>query len=118
MGHTINVYLGDASSAGNSTINIFPGNPPQPSGSQLDAILQKLEQIMATQSEAAAALTGIATTLDKVSGETTALLVEIQTLKDAAAAAANVTPELQAAIDAVAQRAAAIDALVPDAPAV
>lgn len=117
MGHTINVYLGDTANAGGSTVNIFPGNPPQPPSAEFGAIMQKLEQIMATQSEAAAALNGIATTLDKVSGETTALLVEIQTLKDAATAAGDVSPELQAAIDAVASRAAAIDALVPDAPA-
>lgn len=72
---------------------------------------------MSTQAEAAAQLATVAATLDKVSAESTALLVEIATLKDLAANAANtVSPELQAAIDAVSTRSAAIDALVPDAP--
>ena len=115
MSHTINLYLGDGET--NTVINVFPGNPPPVTGADLSTILQRLESIMATQAEAAAQLATIAGTLDKVSGETTALLNEVQTLKDAAANAGNVTPELQAAIDAVASRAAAIDALVPDAPA-
>lgn len=72
---------------------------------------------MTTQTEAAAALVTVSNTLDKVREETTGLLVEIATLKDLAANAANtVSPELAAAIDAVSQKAAAIDALVPDAP--
>jgi chromosome segregation ATPase len=96
---------------------------------QIALLTNKINQIMATQVEAAAALAAItakldtvSTEVDKVSTETTALLVEIQTLIDAAANQ-DVTPELQAAIDAVASRAdslatkvAAVDALVPDAP--
>lgn len=81
----------------------------------LSTILTQLENILMKQSEGAAALVAVATTLDKVSGETTQLLVEVQTLKDLLGQADEVSPELQAAIDAVASRAAAIDALVPDA---
>lgn len=72
---------------------------------------------MATQSEDAAALQKVATQMDKISTETTALLTLIQQLKDAATNADVVSPELQSAIDAVAAKAQAIDDLVPDAPA-
>lgn len=81
-------------------------------------VLTKVIQIMTTQTEAAAQLQTVVTTLAKVKEESTALLVEIATLKDLAAnAAQTVSPELQAAIDAVAAAAGAIDALVPDTPA-
>ena len=95
-----------------------PCSPPQAAlDVALLSIIRKVTRIMTTQTEAAAALSTVAATLDKVSAETTALLVEIATLKDLAASAAQtVSPELQAAIEAVAGRAAAIDALVPDAP--
>lgn len=71
---------------------------------------------MDTQTQAVEALKSTAATLDKIREETTGLLVEIATLKDLAASAANsVSPELVAAINAVAGKASAIDALVPDA---
>jgi hypothetical protein len=73
-----------------------------------------------TQAEATAALTATNETLVKISNETDALLREIQTLKDALAAAGGpggtITPELEAAINAVGTRAEAIDQLVPDVP--
>lgn len=73
-----------------------------------------------TQQEAVAALTKTNETLVKVSNETDALLREIENLKkalDAAIAAGNqITPELQAAIEAVDTRANSIDALVEDVP--
>lgn len=81
-------------------------------------LITKVIRIMSTQTEVAAQLQTVVATLGKVKEETTGLLVEIATLKDLAAnAAQSVSPELQAAIDAVAQAAGAIDALVPDAPA-
>lgn len=67
------------------------------------------------QAEAAAALQTVVTKLEKVSGETSALVAEVQTLKDAAANADSVSPELQAAIEALSTRAQAIDDLVADA---
>lgn len=95
-------------------------------------VLNLLEQILTTQAEAAATLRAQSATLDatkaiveKVGTETTALLSEVQTLKDIiAAGGVPVSAELQAAIDAVAasaQRvataAAGVDAQVPDTPA-
>jgi uncharacterized phage infection (PIP) family protein YhgE len=59
-------------------------------------------------------------TLVKVSNETDALLDEIdklnQALADAIAQGNKVTPQLQAAIEAVDTRAHSIDELVPDVP--
>lgn len=81
-------------------------------------LITKVIRIMSTQTEVAAQLQTVVSTLEKVKEETTGLLVEIATLKDLAASAAqSVSPELQAAIDAVAAAAGAIDALVPDTPA-
>ena len=84
---------------------------------ELAQIHHQLEHIRMNQAEAAAQLQTISTTLDKVATETTGLQAEIKTLQDAATNSDTVSPELQAAIDAVATRAAAIDALVPDATA-
>lgn len=70
---------------------------------------------MATQAEAAQQLTKVNDSLTKIGGETANLLTEIQKLKDAAATSGQVTPELQAAIDAVAAQATKVDDLVPDA---
>jgi len=71
-----------------------------------------------TQAEATAALTATNETLVKVSNETDALLREIdrlnKALEAAMAAGGQVTPELQAAVEAVGTRANAIDELVPD----
>jgi hypothetical protein len=73
-----------------------------------------------TQAEATAALTATNETLVKVSNETDALLREIEKLKAELAAAGGaggtITPELEAAINAVDTRAKAIDGLVADVP--
>jgi hypothetical protein len=99
-----------------------PTVSPSPAASKLEAailnLLTKVIRIMDTQAQAVTALQTVTATLDKVKDETTGLLVEIATLKDLAnQAAATLSPELAAAVQAVADRAAAIDALVPDAPA-
>lgn len=71
---------------------------------------------MSNQAQAAAVLTELNAKLEKISGETSASLAEIQALKDAAANNdGEVSPELQAAIDAVVSRAQALDDLVADA---
>lgn len=98
-----------------------PTVTPSPAASKLEAalfnLLTKVIRIMDTQAQAVEALKNVAATLDKVKDESTGLLVEIATLKDLAnQAGQSVSPELAAAIQAVADRAAAIDALVPDAP--
>lgn len=97
----------------------------------LQPLIERLDAIMTTQAEVTAALTAATqkldaalSTLTKVSGETGALLVEIQTLKDLIASMGNtVSPELAAAVEAVASKAQAvadaatgIDGQVPDEP--
>lgn len=77
---------------------------------------QKLEKIMATQAELAAQLRDLGTELGKIGGETTTLLQKISDLEAQIANLDNVTPELQAAFDAVKQQAQTVDDLVPDAP--
>ncbi len=95
-------------------------------GPQLARIEHKLDQllvaldhwgkkIMATQQELTVQLTAINAQLVKIGTETTSLLTAIDELK-AVIANAPVTPELQAAVDKVAQQAGVIDALVPDLP--
>jgi seryl-tRNA synthetase len=73
-----------------------------------------------TQAEATAALTKTNETLVKVSNETDALLREIEKLKqelaNAGGSGGTITPELEAAINAVDTRAKAIDELVADVP--
>lgn len=74
-----------------------------------------------TQQQAAEQLTKTNETLVKVSNETDALLREIDKLNEELANAGGpggtITPELEAAIQAVDTRAHAIDELVPDASA-
>jgi prefoldin subunit 5 len=71
-----------------------------------------------TSEEATAALTKTNETLVKVSNETDSLLREIerlnQELANAGGSGGTITPELEAAIHAVDQRANAIDQLVTD----
>lgn len=68
---------------------------------------------MATQAEAAVQLKAIGEQMVKVGKETATLLTKIEELKNAGG---DVTPELQAAIDAVAAQAKVVDDMVPDAP--
>jgi septal ring factor EnvC (AmiA/AmiB activator) len=72
-----------------------------------------LEKIMATQAELTTQVQAIGATLTKIGTETTALLAKIDEL-NAVIAAGTVTPELQAAVDAVAAQAHVVDDLVPD----
>lgn len=68
-----------------------------------------------TQTEATAALVKVNEVLVKISGETEALLGEIDKLEQALEdAGGSVTPELEAAVKATATRAHAIDELVAD----
>ena len=68
--------------------------------------------------EAVASLNATNETLAKVSSETDALLTEIKRLEEALANAGGqggtITPELEAAVQAVSSRASSIDALVED----
>lgn len=87
-----------------------------------DAILQhiseQLKNIIMTQQEAVTALTGVNTELVKVGTETSTLVSNVadltKALADAKAGDGNVTPELEAAINAVAAQTKTVDDLVPD----
>ncbi len=68
---------------------------------------------MATQQDAAAELANVNQQLQKIGTETQGLLDKITALEQAAGNA-DVTPELQAAIDAVVAQAKVVDDLVPD----
>lgn len=73
-----------------------------------------------TNEEAIALVNSTNETLVKVSNETDALLADIKRLEEelanAGGAGGTITPELEAAIKAVDQRAKAIDELVADVP--
>ena len=79
----------------------------------LNAVFQQVENIMATQGELTAQVQAIGDKLTKIGSETSTLLTKIEELK---VLAQNATPELQAAVEAVAQQAQVVDDLVPDQP--
>jgi len=77
----------------------------------LEPVLRKMKM---NQDELLANLTALDSAVEKIGTETTALLIEVQALSDALAAAGNTTAEVDAALAAVQARVAAVDALVPD----
>ena len=79
-------------------------------------ILRMQERIMTTQLELAAQLNAISVQLGKVGAESSATLQKVADLEVALANAGNVSPELQAAFDAVKAQVQLVDDLVPDAP--
>lgn len=81
------------------------------------AQLLRIERlIMTTQQELAQQLTGITTQLEKIGAESATTLEKVAALEQALADAGNVTPELQAAFDALKAQVQIVDDLVPDAP--
>lgn len=80
----------------------------------LNHLSRKVDRIMATQAQIAAELTTLKDQLVKVGNETTTLIQKVADL-EAAIANGPVTPELQAAFDAVKAQVQAVDDLVPDA---
>lgn len=91
---------------------------PNPDGSILATISKQLQAILMTSQEAVTALTGVNTELVKVGAETSTLVQNVadltKALADAQASGGNVTPELEAAINAVAAQTKTVDDLVPD----
>lgn len=83
---------------------------------RLDRIEHNQRKIMATQAELAAQLNDLGVELGKIGTETQTLLDKIEELGKIIAAGGDVTPELQAAFDAVKSQAQAVDDKVPDAP--
>ncbi len=86
-------------------------------GARLAHVERILEKIMATQTELVAQLTAVNDQLKKIGTETAGLLAKIDELK-AVIAAGTVSPELQAAVDALTAQAKVVDDLVADAPPV
>lgn len=71
---------------------------------------------MATQSELSAQLKATTAKVEKIGTETRTLLTLVDDLKAALANQTGVTPELQAAADALDAQVAVVDELVPDLP--
>jgi hypothetical protein len=69
---------------------------------------------MATQAELTKQVKAIGDKLTKIGEESKTLLTKVDELKQAVADAEKVTPELQSAVDAVAEQAKVVDDLVPD----
>lgn len=67
------------------------------------------------QAEAVTKLGQVNESLTKIGGETSTLLTKVADLQAAAANSDQISPELQAAIEAVSAQATKIDDLVPDA---
>jgi len=111
----VNLYIHDSIDVPNPLLNL---------------INQKVDRIMATQAELAAALnsansslTDIGTEVDKIGVETTTLQKNVADLTAALAAGGATTPEVDAALAALQATAGtlvskvkAVDDLVPDAP--
>ena len=90
-------------------------DPDQRPDQILAEILALKETIMATQAELSASLTEIAANVGKVGDETRALIAKIAELEAAIVTAGNTTPEVDAALQALRDQVAVVDALVPDA---
>lgn len=91
---------------------------PDPRPDQILAEIRELKEIvMSTQAELAANLTEILATVTKVGDETRALIAKVADLEAAIATAGNTTPEVDAALQALRDQVAVVDALVPDATA-
>lgn len=89
--------------------------------SKLDRIIMTNDELLAAVQAANANLDAAKAVVDKIAGETTGLVTEVQTLKDLLAASGAPSPELQAAVDALSARVvtlqaslASVDGLVPD----
>ena len=78
-------------------------------------ILAKLEKIMASQAELAVQIAAVTEKVAKIGTETRSLLTKIDELKAVIAAGAEVSPALQASVDALSAQASVVDGLVEDA---
>ena len=88
-------------------------------GSLLESFLsihQKLDKIMSTQTELAAQVQAISAQVSKIGEESKVTLQKVIDLETALANQDNVSPELQAAVDALKKQVQVVDDLVADAP--
>jgi chromosome segregation ATPase len=91
--------------------------PVHPLEQLLQVILTKVNAVMTTQAELAAALNDLKATIDKIGAESTATLQKVADLETALANAGTVDTKVQEAFDALKASVKAVDDLVPDAPA-
>ena len=77
-------------------------------------IIDRLEHIMSTQSDLATQLNTVTAQVAKIGAETQTLLAKIVELTDAIGTGGDTTPEVDAALLALQEQAAVVDALVPD----
>lgn len=90
-------------------------------------IIERVDKIMATQAEVTAKLQAVLAQQNKTAAEIqdvqagvdklNAKVAELQAIIDAGNTGGQVSPELQAAVDAVVQEAQNVDNLIPDMPA-
>jgi hypothetical protein len=71
-------------------------------------------KVMVNQAETVIVLDAVVEKLDKVGGETTALLAEVEALKALVGQGGESSPELLAAVDRVVAKATFVDGLVKD----
>jgi hypothetical protein len=83
----------------------------------VQTLVEKVNAIVTTQAELAAALSELKSTIDKIGTESTTTLQKVTDLETALANAGNVDPAVQEAFDALKASVKAVDDLVPDAPA-
>jgi predicted transcriptional regulator len=82
----------------------------------LRLINKRLEKVLMNQAELAAQLTEIGAQIAKIGEESAATLLKVTELEEALENAGDVTPEVQAAFDALKAQVQVVDDLVPDAP--
>ena len=83
---------------------------------QLHTVLKLLGDIMATQAELTKQVNDLTAKVTKIGTETRTLLDKIDQLQAVIDAGAEVSPELQKAVDDLSAQAEVVDGLVPDAP--
>lgn len=83
---------------------------------ELLKINNKLTKIMAKQSEMAADMVTVTAQIAKIGAESTKTLAVVAELQAVIDGLDNVTPELQAAFDALKVQVTVVDDLIPDAP--
>lgn len=83
---------------------------------ELEKINIKLTKIMAKQSEMATEMVALTAQVKKIGEESTKTLAVVDELQKVIDGLDNVTPELQAAFDALKVQVTVVDDLIPDAP--
>lgn len=83
---------------------------------ELEKINVKLTKIMAKQSEMATEMVALTAQVKKIGEESTKTLAVVDELQKVIDGLDNVTPELQAAFDALKVQVTAVDDLIPDVP--